>query len=137
MAKRKRATVVIRRGDLVLLVRERGQRRFGLPGGKIEKWETSLIAGAREVYGETRLKLSSIRYVGDIEHPDNVHFVFLAECYGRVRIQEKELLAYKWWDGKESLPLQKHVGQAMTLIQNLCDELEGPPGDQSAMRGGQ
>lgn len=119
MAKRKRATVVVKDGNCVLLVRERGHRRFGLPGGGIEKDEPSIVAAAREVYEETRLKLSFIQYVGDIDRPSNLHYVFVARSYGHVRLQRKELEAYKWWDPKETLPLHPHVKQALAIADKM------------------
>lgn len=116
MAKRKRATVIVWKGDLILLVQERGNGRFGLPGGGIERGEPSLIAAARELYEETRLKLSSICYVGDVDRPTNLHYVFEARAYGEVRLQRKEISTYKWWDGKETVPLHPHVKQALAII---------------------
>ena len=117
MAKRKRATVVVKRKNLILLVRGKGEWRFGLPGGGIEKAEPTLITAAREVFEETQLHLSSIQYVGDVERTNHVHFVFLAKSYGRVRLKSGAMTAYKWWDGKESIQLQNHVIEAIALVE--------------------
>ena len=115
MAKRKRATVIVRKGNRILLVQERGNRCFGLPGGGIERGEPSLIAAAREVYEETHLRLSFISYVGDVDRPTTSHYVFVARAYGEVRLQRKEIATFKWWDGKEDVPLHPHVKQAMAI----------------------
>ena len=88
--------MVLVRDNQILLVRERGQRRFGLAGGGSEKREPSLLAAVREVYEEIRLKLRSIEYVGDVEGSVPQHYVFLAHGYGQVRLRRKELSEYKW-----------------------------------------
>ena len=105
------------RDNRILLVRERGQRRYGLPGGGIERDEPSLLAAVREVYEETRLNLRSIEYVGDVEGSVSQHYVFLAHGYGHVRLQHKEIAEHKWWDRKEAVPVHGHVFGALKLVQ--------------------
>ena len=73
------------------------------------------------MYEETRLKLRSIEYVGDVEGSVSQHYVFLAHGYGQVRLQRKELSEYKWWDRRESVPVHGHVRGALKLTQM------GPP----------
>ena len=97
------------------MVRERGQTQSGLPGGGIERDAPSLLAAAREVYEETRLKLRSIEYVGDVEGSVSQHHVFLSHGYGRVPLQRQELSEYKWWDGREDVPLHPQVKQALAI----------------------
>ena len=116
MSQRKRATVLAVKDGLFLLVQERGQRHYGLPGGGIERNEPSLLAAARELHEETRLKVSSIRYIGDIDGQRAMHFVFLAEVYGNISLQRKEISRYRWWEGKEPVPVQGHVKGAMSLL---------------------
>ena len=116
MNKRKRATALVIKDRLYLLVRENGQREYSLPGGGIERNEPSLLAAVREIYEETSLKLSSIKYIGDLEGNRGQHYVFLAEAYGEIRLQRKEIAGYKWWDGKEDIPVQGHVRGALRLL---------------------
>ena len=52
---------------LFLLVQEQGQSNCSLPGSGIEHNEPSLLAAVREVHEETRLKVSTIRYLGDLD----------------------------------------------------------------------
>ena len=116
ISKRKRATVLARKDGQILLVQERGRNDYSLPGGGIEHGEPSLLAAVRELYEETRLKASSIHYLDDIEGQRALHYVFVADVYGQIRLQRREIARFRWWDGKESLPLQGHVKRALALL---------------------
>lgn len=118
MTKRRRSTVLAVKEGRYLLVREKGNRSYALPGGGVERGEPTLLAVVRELHEETRLKVSQIRYIGDIDGRRAYHYVFLAEVYGEVRLQRKELSAYRWWDGRRpaSVPLQGHVQGALALL---------------------
>ena len=116
MAKRRRATVLARRDGCYLLVRERGQKQYGLPGGGIEKGEPTLLAAVREMHEETRLGVSAIRFIGELDGSWARHYVFVADVYGHVRLQRKELSEHRWWDLSESLPVQGHVRGALDLL---------------------
>ena len=50
---RLRATVVAFRDNKVLLVMDKGRRRYSLPGGGVNKGEPSIAAAARELYEES------------------------------------------------------------------------------------
>ena len=115
MPKRRRATVLAAKDDLFLLVQEQGQSHY-IPGGGIERNEPSLLAAVRKVHEETRLKMSSIRYIGDLDGRRGVHFVFYAEVYGDIRLQRKEIAGYKWWDGHEPVPVQGRVNGTFALL---------------------
>ena len=118
MAKRRRATVLAVKEGHYLLVKERGSNSYSLPGGGVERDEPTLLAAVRELQEETALKASQIRYVGDIDGRRAYHFVFLAEVYGEVRLQRKELSDYLWWDGRQpiSVRMQGHVAGALALL---------------------
>lgn len=119
MTKRRRSTVLARRKDgRYLLVKEKGNRSYSLPGGGVEPGEPTLLAAVRELHEETRLKVSQISYIDDIDGERAYHYVFLAEVYGEVRLQRKEISAYRWWDGQEptAVPLQGHVRGALALL---------------------
>ena len=57
--KRTRATVIAEQVGRVLLIRERGQRQYSLPGGGIERGEYTMEAALRELREETRLRPSN------------------------------------------------------------------------------
>lgn len=116
MNKRRRATVLAFKDGHYLLVRERGRSDYSLPGGGIERGEPSLLAAVRELYEEARLKVSAIRYIGDLDGQRARHYVFYAEVYGNIRLQRKEIADCKWWDGKESIDAQGHVWGAMAKL---------------------
>lgn len=116
MTKRRRATVLASRDGHFLLVRERGRQEYSLPGGGIERSEPSLLAAVRELYEETRLKVSAIRYIGDLDGQRATHFVFYAEVYGNIQLQRKEIADCKWWDGNEPVQAQGHVQGALALL---------------------
>ena len=77
-----------------------------------------MLAAVRELHEETRLKVSQIRYIDDIDGKRAYHYVFLAEVYGEVSLQRKEISDYRWWDGQEpaGVPLQGHVRGALALL---------------------
>lgn len=103
--RRNRATVVaIGRDNRVLLVMERrGRDRFSLPGGSVERGESSIAAAARELYEETGLNASKIEWRLEHKSRYNRHQVFLAVPRGQVRLRDGELKEYIWWDGRESI----------------------------------
>lgn len=118
MTKRRRSTVLAVKDGRYLLVQEKGNRSYSLPGGGVEPGEPTLLAAVRELHEETRLKVSQISYIDDIDGKRAYHYVFLAEVYGEVSLQRKEISAYRWWDGQEPAPgpLQGHVLGALALL---------------------
>lgn len=118
MAKRRRATVLAVKQGRYLLVKEKGSNSYSLPGGGVERDEPTLLAAVRELHEETCLKASKIRYIGDLDGRRAYHYVFLAEVYGEVRLQRKELSDYLWWDGRQPVPggMQGHVAGALALL---------------------
>lgn len=130
MTKRRRSTVLAVKDVRYLLVQEKGDSHYSLPGGGIEPGEPTLLAAVRELHEETRLKVRQIRYIGDIDGRRALHFVFLAEVYGEVSLQRKEISAYRWWDGQEptALPLQGHVWGALALLNKPTARRASLPG---------
>lgn len=103
--KRRRATLVAEQHGQILLVQERGRRRYSLPGGGLKKGESVLQAALRELKEETNLEVVKAEYLFDYESATQSHKVVWATVWGEVHIQEKELAGYRWWDAAEDIPL--------------------------------
>lgn len=109
--KRQRAAALVVRDGKYLLVRNKGHNRFSLPGGGMEQGEAALTAACREVGEELGLKAYQAERLFDYENEDsfNNHKVVLVFAGGDPRINDRELEAFRWWDGREDLPLYPHV----------------------------
>ena len=103
--KRPRATVIAEKDGKVLLIRERGAGQFSLPGGGIERGEYTMEAALRELRGETKLRPSKAERLFDYEGTTQLHKVVVAQVRGEVRLQRKGVSEYRWWDGREQLPM--------------------------------
>ena len=103
--KRSRATVIAQKSDRVLVVRERDADRFGLPGGGIKGWESVMEAALRELREETGLRPFKAERLFDHEGATQIHKVVSVQVRGRVKLQQKELDDYRWWDRDESIPV--------------------------------
>ena len=106
---RRRATLVMRREGRVLLVRDRGRSSYGLPGGSIEDGELSIVAAARELYEETGLEATAIRYLFSFAGKYNIHRVYEVEADGEAEVRG-EIDWFIWWDMKDDTPVYPHVG---------------------------
>ena len=112
---RRRATAVVIRDGKVLLVKDRGQSHFSLPGGGVKKRETVLTAASRELYEE--LGLVTIKIVRspeyDFEGSINQHHVCLVEATGEPVLRQVAVNGYMWWDMEESVLVLPHVVQIL------------------------
>ena len=97
------------RDNKVLLVMDKGAKKYSLPGGRVERGEPSIAAAARELYEETDLSCSKIEWLFRHESKSNSHRVFLATPTGDVRLKDGELARYTWWDGKQKIPVYPSV----------------------------
>ena len=118
--KRERATALVIRDGKYLLVRDKGRRRFSLPGGGIEKGEAALTAACRELGEELGLRAYKAERLFDYnsEESFNVHKVVLIYAGGDVRMNDGELEAYMWWDGEEDVPVYPNVSSIIARYQN-------------------
>jgi 8-oxo-dGTP pyrophosphatase MutT (NUDIX family) len=108
---RQRAAAVVVRDDKVLLIRDRGQRQFSLPGGGIKKRETVIGAAARELDEELRLEATTITRLPkyDYNGTANAHRVCVVEVWGEPILRRLAIEELLWWDMKEPVPLMPHV----------------------------
>lgn len=112
---RKRATALVFRGNRVLLVRDRGHKKFSLPGGGVEFRESVLTACIRELHEELGVEVVKIHRVSDADFRGklNYHHTCLVEFRGKPRINRSgELAEYIWWDHEDEGPSRyRHVEQ--------------------------
>jgi len=108
---RDRATAVVLRSGLLLLVRDHGFHQFSLPGGGLQRGETAEEAVSRELAEETGLRAVSVTALPQCRTSDifNTYLVFKVQAEGILRIDQKELSAAQWWDGREDIPLFGYV----------------------------
>ncbi len=120
---RHRASLILRRDDRLLLVRDRGRDTYALPGGGIEDDELPIIAAARELHEETGLEATSIRYLFTHEGKYNDHHLYEVEAEGEVVVQG-EVDGFTWWDTKDDTPVYPHVRGIVTRL-DLISEGDG------------
>ena len=115
---RRRATAVVIRDGKVLLVKDRGQSHFSLPGGGVKKSETVLTAASRELYEE--LGMEALKIVRspeyDYEGSINQHHVCLVEAAGEPVLRQIAVNGYMWWDMDESVLVLPHVMKILGRI---------------------
>ena len=114
--KRPRATVVAEQDGRVLLVKERGARRYSLPGGGIERREGVIEAACREIREETRLCVIQARYLFDHEGHVMLHKVVWADVRGDVWLQWKELSDYAWCDWGTDVPMLESANSILERV---------------------
>ncbi len=116
--KRQRATALVVKDGRYLVVRDKGHDRYSLPGGAMERGEAALTAACRELTEELGMKAYRAERLFDYtnEGSFNDHKVVLVFAGGEPRINDHELESFRWWDGKERLPLYPHV---TTIVQRF------------------
>ena len=108
---RRRATVLVTRDGAVLLARDRGRSTYMLPGGGVEDGETPIAAAARELYEETGLEATALRYLFTFPGKYNDHYLFIAEADGDPAALG-EIDSLIWWneqDENDKTPVYPHV----------------------------
>lgn len=113
-----RGTAVVFRGERVLLVRDRGDKKFSLPGGGTNQHEPSIASAIRELYEELGMstrkaeRIFNCDFQGSLSH----HKVSLIETEDEPRIRGKELSDFIWWDMKNNIPRHTHVDQILAKL---------------------
>ena len=97
--------MVAQQDGKILLIRERGSRQFSLPGGGIERGEYTMEAALRELREETRLRPFKAERLFDYEGTTQLHKVVRVQVRGSVKLQRREVSEFKWWDGREQVPM--------------------------------
>ena len=109
--KRQRATALVVKDGRYLLVRDKGHDKYSLPGGGMEQGEAALTAACRELGEELGMKAYRAERLFDYtnEGSFNDHKVVLVFAGGEPKINDRELESFRWWDGRERLPVYPHV----------------------------
>ncbi len=115
---RDRATAIVRRDGLLLLVQERGFRHFSLPGGGLQRGESPEEAVARELEEETGLRAVSLTPLPQCRTSDiyNTYHVFEVLAEGALRVDPVELSGARWWDGREVITLFGYVHDILAQL---------------------
>ena len=115
--KRRRGTVLLLgRGGKVLLVMDKGHRKWSLPGGGVEPGERSNQAAAREMYEEVGLSVRNLRWLGHFDGSVSRHSMYFSDDYkGNCRLRGHELSRYMWWSMGDSIVAYGHVWEAVKI----------------------
>ena len=116
----------ILRDDQILLVHARNFRgpHYGLVAGFVETGETLEQAVEREVWEETRLRISNLRYFGSQPwpYPCGLMVGFTADyASGELHLQREELGGGGWFD-RDHLPL---LPDNASIARRLIDDWAG------------
>ena len=93
-SKRSRATVIVRMEQGVLLTGDRSGLVL-LPGGGVDHRELPIAAAARELFEETGLVASCLKFLFHHESPTNLHHVYFCEADGNpIAADDAEYLVF-------------------------------------------
>jgi 8-oxo-dGTP pyrophosphatase MutT (NUDIX family) len=87
-----------------------------MPGGGFKPDETTIMAGIREIFEETKLRAISAERLNycDFEGRRANYKVCLLRVEGMPHIDHKELDGYVWWDMKTNISTQGHVTKILS-----------------------
>ncbi len=132
----KTARCILYRGDSYLLaVHNRywaGRRRWGLPGGQIERGESPAAAAARELEEELQISTPELLELGAYSYKRSLHMVYAAPVLEDVTcFDEGELLDVGWFTEADVARLKAqatlHAGYELEAIRRLRERLVGAP----------
>lgn len=110
------ALITNQRGEVLMIRTHKWSNRWGIPGGKIKRGETSEAALRREIIEETALEIDDIQFVmvqDCIEPPEferSAHFLlmnYVARCVsdGATVALNDEAEEYQWLTPQEALKI--------------------------------
>ncbi len=102
----------------------RKEKRWGLPGGNIERGEAPLNAVIRELEEELELYLSHLTELGAYFYKGNDHMVFGAEADRLIQTyDDSELLDLRWFTLQELQQLESerklHAGYELQAVRQF------------------
>ena len=129
----KTARCILYRRDRFLLAVHGGfwgrrQRRWGLPGGQIERGEAPEAAAARELEEELNVFVPELLEVGAYSYKQALHMVYAAEVDEPIREwDESELLDVRWFTETDVAALKAdgslHADYELDAIRALMAKL--------------
>lgn len=123
-----RATVILRREEKFLLVRE-ANWRWLLPGGRIGRKELPMIAAIRELNEETQLSPRAIAFLFAHGKDANLHQVFEVQLdEGAEPVASNEIVECGWFTREElnSLNTSAATRKIIERIHTPMDNFVGP-----------
>jgi len=121
MGLRRRGTVLLLgRDGKVLLVMDKGHRKWSLPGGGVEPGERSSQTATREMSEEVGLSVRNLRWLGHFDGAVSRHSVYFTDDYtGYCHLVGHELSRYMWWSANGHIAAYGHVWKAIEVARQL------------------
>lgn len=90
-------------GEVLAVSRKDNHNDFGLPGGKVESYDKSLIMSAvREVKEETGLEIFNVELIFAMYRDGYMGYTYIADYHGEIDFDfEKEPHVVKWTNFQE------------------------------------
>jgi 8-oxo-dGTP diphosphatase len=121
---RKRATVICRRGQRILLVARR-QSKWALPGGILKRGENLSDAALRELKEETRLSGKSAKYLFQHRGAQKHHHVFFCDVSKRAKARASNEIIKCRWVHVEDVPRLTTSAPTKVIVKVLGEKRNG------------
>lgn len=121
---RKRATVICRRGQRILLVARR-QSKWALPGGILKRGEHLSDAALRELKEETRLSGKSAKYLFAHRGAQKHHHVFVCDVPKGAKARASNEIARCRWVHVEDIPRLSTSAPTKVIVKALGEKRNG------------